>query len=117
MRLKSLLKSQGTILSTLCPLRLVRPRYSDIVDFKPFKIAAFPDLIAKDAILAITSGRASKMISRTPIGQLTRSRIRPSSNRVLKDILPTEPYRGQQGVVHHSGKNRGLKVDKEPRLF
>ena len=56
-------------------------------------MAAFPDFIASDAILAMTSGRASKIISSTPIGQLTRSSVRPSSKRVLKVVLPTEPYR------------------------
>ena len=55
----------------------------------PFRIAAFPDLIAKDAMLAITSGRASNIINSTPIGQLTRSNIKSSSNRVFKVDLPT----------------------------
>jgi len=34
----------------------------------PLRMAALPDLIASDAMLAITSGRASKMIRSTPIG-------------------------------------------------
>lgn len=57
---------------------------------KPFRIAAFPDFIASDAILAITSGRASNIISRTPIGKLTLSKSRSSSRRVLKVTLPTK---------------------------
>lgn len=36
--------------------------------YEPFRIAAFADLIAKEAMFAITSGRASKMINKTPIG-------------------------------------------------
>jgi hypothetical protein len=35
----------------------------------PFRIAALPDLIDKAAIFAITSGRASKIINNTPMGQ------------------------------------------------
>lgn len=71
-------------------------------DSEPFRIAAFPDLIARAVIFAITSGRASKIMSNTPMGQLTRSRIRPSSSRVFNDILPTEMYQGRYGIVHHS---------------
>jgi hypothetical protein len=41
-------------------------RISD--QYEPFKIAAFADLIANEAMLAMTSGRASKMIKSTPIG-------------------------------------------------
>lgn len=59
----------------------------------PLSIAALPDLIARDAMLAITSGRASNIIRSTPIGQLTRSNSRPSSSLVLSVILPTRPYR------------------------
>jgi hypothetical protein len=33
-------------------------------------MAALPDLIAREAMLAMTSGRASKMIRRTPMGQV-----------------------------------------------
>lgn len=66
----------------------------------PFRIAAFPDLIAKDAMLAITSGRASNIINSTPIGQLTRSNINPSSNRVFKVDLPT--YCTGSKSMHHS---------------
>lgn len=73
-------------------------------------MAAFPDLIASDAIFAITSGRASKMISSTPIGQLTRSKTSPSSNSVFKDILPTELKQGRQGVVHHSRQTFVVKA-------
>ena len=76
-------------------------------------MAAFPDLIASDAMFAITSGRASKMISSTPIGQLTRSRVRPSSNRAFNDILPTELKHGRQGVVHHSRQTFVVKADVE----
>ena len=62
----------------------------DSVDsFPPFKIAAFPDLIASEAILAMTSGRASKIIRRTPIGHDTLSSSSPSSSFVLKVTLPT----------------------------
>lgn len=40
--------------------------------FPPFKIAALPDLMAKEVILTITSGRASKMTSSTPIGPVRK---------------------------------------------
>ena len=55
----------------------------------PFKIAALPDLMARAAMFAITSGRASNIINKTPIGQLTLSRLRPSSKRVRSVTLPT----------------------------
>jgi hypothetical protein len=49
----------------------------------PFRIAALPDLMAREAMLAMTSGRASKMMRRTPMGHETRSMIRSSSSFVL----------------------------------
>jgi len=76
----------------------------------PFRMAAFPDLMANDAILAITSGRASKIRSRTPIGQLTRSRSRPSSRRVLRVVFPTEAYRASRS---HAPQWSKLSVAKE----
>lgn len=43
----------------------------DSVDsFPPLRIAALADLMARDAMLAMTSGLASKMIKRTPMGQV-----------------------------------------------
>ena len=82
----------------------------------PLSMAALPDLMAKEAMLAMTSGRASKMIRRTPIGQLTRSRIRPSSSLVRRVILPTEL--GKPKVSYHfpeillpgSSKSRTLRI-------
>lgn len=59
-------------------------------------MAAFPDLIANDAMLAMTSGRASNMMRRTPIGQLTRSRIRLSSRRVRRVTFPTLTYKARR---------------------
>jgi len=41
----------------------------------------------------MTSGRASKIIRRTPIGQVTLSSSKPSSRRVLNVILSTFSYR------------------------
>lgn len=55
----------------------------------PFKIAAFPDLMASAEILAMTSGRASKMIRRTPMGQVMRDKVRLSSRRVFAVVLLT----------------------------
>lgn len=60
---------------------------------KPFKIAAFPDFIAREAMFAMTSGRASKIIRSTPIGQVTLSSSKPSSNRVRNVTLLTILYR------------------------
>lgn len=59
----------------------------------PFRMAAFPDLIARAAMFAMTSGRASKMIRRTPMGQVTLSRSKPSSRRVRRVTLPTTRIR------------------------
>jgi hypothetical protein len=44
------------------------------------RIAALPDLMASEAMLAMTSGRASKMIKSTPIGLDLRSSSSPSSS-------------------------------------
>jgi len=66
----------------------------------PFKIAAFPDLIARDAIFAMTSGRASKMMRSTPMGQLTRSSTRPSSSSVRRSILPTKDQHESSVLLH-----------------
>jgi hypothetical protein len=44
------------------------------------RIAALPDLIASEAMLAMTSGRASKMIRSTPIGLDFLSSSSPSSS-------------------------------------
>jgi hypothetical protein len=55
----------------------------------PFSIAALPDLMASEAMLAMTSGRASKMMSRTPMGHVTLVRSSPSSSRVRKVTFPT----------------------------
>jgi len=63
---------------------------NDSVDsLPPFKIAALPDFMASEAMLAMTSGRASKMMRSTPIGHETLSKERPSSNFVRKVTLPT----------------------------
>ena len=68
----------------------VEMAWNDSVDsLPPLSIAAFPDLIARDAILAMTSGRASKMIKSTPIGQVTRVSSRLSSKSVRSVTLPT----------------------------
>jgi hypothetical protein len=55
----------------------------------PFRMAALPDLIARAEMFAITSGRASNIMRRTPIGQVIRERIRLSSRRVFDVILLT----------------------------
>jgi hypothetical protein len=57
--------------------------------FVPFNIAAFPDLIAREAMFAITSGRASKIISSTPMGHVILSSSRLLSSLVRRVILPT----------------------------
>lgn len=56
---------------------------------KPFNIAALPDLIAREAMFAITSGRASNIISSTPMGHVVLSSSRPSSRRLRRVTLPT----------------------------
>lgn len=55
----------------------------------PLRMAALPDLMAKLAMLAMTSGRASNMMRRTPMGHETRSRLRLSSSLVRSETLPT----------------------------
>lgn len=45
--------------------------------------------MASEAMFAMTSGRASKMMRSTPIGQDTLSKSSPSSSLVRKVTLPT----------------------------
>ena len=47
-------------------------------------------------MLAMTSGRASKIINRTPIGHVTLSSSRPSSSLVLSVILLTVSYKSHR---------------------
>jgi len=70
----------------------------------PLRMAAFPDLMASEAILAMTSGLASKIMRRTPIGHVTRSSSSPSSRRVRRvTLLTVSPCAGSRGAMHHSG--------------
>lgn len=43
-----------------------------VVSLPGFRMAALPDLIARQAMFTTTSGRASKMTRRTPMGHETR---------------------------------------------
>jgi len=52
-------------------------------------MAALPDLIAKEAMFAMTSGRASNIIKSTPMGHETLSKLRPSSSFVRNVTFPT----------------------------
>jgi hypothetical protein len=57
----------------------------------PLRMAALPDLMARAEMLAMTSGRASKMMRRTPMGHVTLERVRLSSRRVRAVVLLTGP--------------------------
>ena len=57
--------------------------------FPPFKITALEDFIARAEIWEITSGRASKMIPKTPIGHEIFVRINPSSSCLFSRTFPT----------------------------
>lgn len=72
----------------------------------PLSIAAFPDFMAREAILAMTSGRASNIINRTPIGHENLSSSRPSSSLVLRVILLTILY-----------KSHGTPTPRSQRIF
>lgn len=77
------------------PRKLLDMNLQEIGKAVPFKMAALPDLIAREAMLAMTSGRASKMIKSTPIGQETLSSSSPSSSFVRNVTLPTLSLRSQ----------------------
>lgn len=63
---------------------------NDSVDsLPPLSIAAFPDFIASEVMFAMTSGRASNIMSSTPIGHVTRWSSSPSSNSVRRVVRPT----------------------------
>lgn len=64
----------------------------------PLRIAAFPDFMAREAMLAMTSGRASKMINKTPIGHVNLSSSRPLSSLVLRVILLTVSYKSRRAL-------------------
>lgn len=68
----------------------------------PLSIAAFPDFMAREAMLAMTSGRASKIINKTPIGHVTLSSSRPSSSLVLRVILLTVSYKSHRAPAPQS---------------
>ena len=58
----------------------------------PFRMAAFPDLMARAEMLAMTSGRASKIIKSTPMGHVMRERVRLSSSNVFAVVWLTALY-------------------------
>ena len=58
-----------------------------IDSFPPFKITAFADFIASDEICAITSGLASKIILRTPIGHDTLYYVISVSSSLTRSFL------------------------------
>jgi hypothetical protein len=61
----------GTAVEASAREMTVEMVWKDAVDsLPPLRMAALPDLIAREAMLAMTSGRASKMIRRTPMGQV-----------------------------------------------
>ena len=75
-----------------------------ILSFPPLRITAFADFIARDEICAITSGLASKIIPRTPMGQETLYNVKSLSSSRTSNFLLTgsssfaillclEPYR------------------------
>ena len=83
----------------------------------PFRMAAFPDLIAREAILAMTSGRASKIINMTPMGHVNLSSSRPSSSLVLKVILLTVSYNLTEHMHHRisiSAVHCGARLLQDP---
>ena len=77
----------------------------------PLRMAALPDLMAREAMLAMTSGRASKMMRRTPMGQVTRSSVRPSSSFVRRVILPTA-YHAELISTTRNGVGKEVCVKK-----
>jgi len=54
----------------------------------PFSTMAFPLFTANEAICTSASGRLSKIIAMSPIGQLTLFNIRPSSKRRASKTFP-----------------------------
>ena len=55
----------------------------------PLSITAFEDFMASEEICAITSGLASKIIPKTPIGQDTLCKIKPLSSSRVNRVLFT----------------------------
>ena len=54
----------------------------------PLRITALPDFRHNEEICGIASGRDSKIAPITPIGQVIRRRVRPSSNSIPISSLP-----------------------------
>lgn len=59
-----------------------------ILSLPPFRMAALPDLIASAAMFTTTSGRASKMTSSTPTGQVTRCSASPGPSSFANVTCP-----------------------------
>lgn len=60
-----------------------------VLSLPPFRITALPLLRARAVIFAITSGRASNITKRTPMGEVSLYRSRFWSSFVARVILPT----------------------------
>ena len=67
---------------------LLQSLFVSIDSLPPFKITALEDLIAKAEICEITSGRASKIIPKTPIGHDIFVNINPESKERCIRTLP-----------------------------
>ncbi|KAH3665247.1 hypothetical protein OGATHE_004062 [Ogataea polymorpha] len=85
--------------------------------FPPFKIAALPDLIAKAVMLAITSGRLSKMMSRTPTGHVSRVNVSPSSSSVARVTLLSGSSRLETSSTPSHIESNLPFLDKSSRLI
>nr|CAA62180.1 orf 06157 [Saccharomyces cerevisiae] len=85
----------------------------------PFKIAALPDLILNAVILAITSGRDSKITNKTPTGAVTWYNVKPSSNSLAILTLPTGSSSSATSLIpcnitsNLSPLNRSRRFNKE----
>lgn len=58
-----------------------------------------PDLIARAAIFTTTSGLASKMTNKTPIGQVTRYKSNPGPSSFAKVTIPVGAGRFATSVI------------------
>lgn len=83
----------------------------------PLRMAALPDLIARAVMLAMTSGRASKMTSRTPTGQVSRYSSRLSSSFRARVTFPTGSSREATSRIPCSMESYLSPVDRSSRLM
>mmetsp|Transcript_18108 Transcript_18108/g.33634 ORF Transcript_18108/g.33634 Transcript_18108/m.33634 type:complete len:227 (-) Transcript_18108:1146-1826(-) len=84
----SLLTFPPVASSTASPIALCRALLLSLASLPPFKRRPLPEAMLREAIWGRESGRDSKIIIRTPMGQVTSFRVRPEASSVTLLMTP-----------------------------